>query len=63
MNVDDDVQYPIDLSNDIAVNKKLESQGAAIHPDAEIISFDSNAYESGEHQRIIRQYPTFKDIK
>lgn len=44
-------QFPVDLSNDIAVNEMLADQGAAFNPDAEVFDVDDFA---GELQRSSR---------
>lgn len=49
--LDEVEQFPVDLSNDIAVNEMLADQGAAFNPDAEVFDADDFA---GELQRSSR---------
>lgn len=50
-NLDDyDNNFPIDLSNDIAVNQMLADQGAPYNPDAEI--FNVHEYDAGQQRTV-----------
>lgn len=50
-----DNNFPVDLSNDIAINQMLADQGAPFNPDAEI--FNVHEYDAGR-KRSQEQYNT-----
>lgn len=54
-----DESFPVDLSNDIAINQMLLDQGAPFNPDAEIFSIDELDQQQQLEQRPLR----FTDIK
>lgn len=52
----DEVEFPVDLSNDIAVNEMLADQGAAFNPDAEVFDGDDFASELQRSSRMDGNY-------
>lgn len=54
-----DESFPVDLSNDIAINQMLLDQGAPFNPDAEIFSID----ELDQQQQLEQRPMRFTDIK
>lgn len=56
-----DERFPVDLSNDIAINQMLLDQGTPFNPDAEIFSIDRHDQQL---QQQLEQRPIqFTDIK
>lgn len=59
-----DGRFPVDLSNDIAINQMLLDQGAPFNPDAEIFSIDKHDQQEQQQQQQLHQRPIqFTDIK
>lgn len=54
--LDEVEQFPVDLSNDIAVNEMLADQGAPFNPDAEVFDVDDFASELQRSSRMGGNY-------
>lgn len=54
--IDEVEQFPVDLSNDIAVNQMLADQGAPFNPDAEIFDVNDFAIELQRNSRMGGNY-------